>query len=65
VDHQSLALDVKILALTALAVFKREGISHAGSATMPEFRGSPAPQETDAAPSAQFGGSPQDRAKNI
>lgn len=39
VDHWSLALDVKILALTALRVLRREGISAEGSATMPEFQG--------------------------
>ncbi len=39
VDNQSLWLDVKILAMTAAKVVKREGISHAGEATMPEFMG--------------------------
>lgn len=39
VDHRSLALDLRILALTVLKVFKREGISAAGAATMPAFRG--------------------------
>lgn len=39
VDHWSLWLDLKILALTPLAVLKREGISAAGSATMPPFQG--------------------------
>jgi len=39
VDHQSLALDLKILALTALRVFRREGISSEGEATSPEFTG--------------------------
>lgn len=42
VDHQSLGLDIKILALTVLKVLKREGISAAGEATMPEFMGSDA-----------------------
>ena len=37
VDNRSLALDVKILALTALKILKREGISAAGEATMPRF----------------------------
>lgn len=40
VDHWSLALDAKILALTALKVLRRDGISSAGHATMPEFMGS-------------------------
>ena len=40
VDHQSLLLDLKILALTAAKVLRRDGISAAGQATMPEFMGS-------------------------
>lgn len=40
VDQGSLWLDVRILALTAWKVFRREGISAAGEATMSEFRGS-------------------------
>ena len=40
VDHQSLWLDVKILALTVRKVLAREGISQQGRATMDEFRGS-------------------------
>jgi lipopolysaccharide/colanic/teichoic acid biosynthesis glycosyltransferase len=40
VDHWSLMLDVRILALTALRVVKRSGISREGHATMPEFMGS-------------------------
>lgn len=39
VDHQSLWLDVRILARTVIAVLRREGISHQGSATMPPFLG--------------------------
>lgn len=39
VDHQSLALDLRILARTALAVLSRQGISAPGEATMPEFMG--------------------------
>jgi sugar transferase EpsL len=39
VDHQSIWLDVKILAITVLKVFRREGISQPGHATMPEFTG--------------------------
>ena len=40
-DHRSLELDVKILAATLSRVFKRQGISHPGHATMEEFTGSP------------------------
>jgi lipopolysaccharide/colanic/teichoic acid biosynthesis glycosyltransferase len=40
VDHWSLALDLRILALTLLKVVKRSGISREGHATMPEFMGS-------------------------
>ena len=40
VDHVSLALDVKILALTAWAVLRGSGISAEGHATMPRFTGS-------------------------
>jgi sugar transferase EpsL len=39
VDHWSLWLDVKILALTVLKVMLRRGVSSPGHATMPEFRG--------------------------
>jgi lipopolysaccharide/colanic/teichoic acid biosynthesis glycosyltransferase len=42
VDHCSLALDLKILAMTALKVVKRDGISQQGQATTTEFMGSPA-----------------------
>ncbi len=41
VDHWSLLLDLRILALTFLKVVRPEGISQAGSATMEEFMGSP------------------------
>jgi lipopolysaccharide/colanic/teichoic acid biosynthesis glycosyltransferase len=40
VDHQHIFLDLKILFLTVLKVFKREGISAEGHATMPDFMGS-------------------------
>ncbi len=43
VDHVSLGLDLKILALTLWKVLTREGISHPGSDTMPKFTGSRAP----------------------
>jgi sugar transferase EpsL len=39
VDHWSLLLDLKIIALTLLKVLKREGISQPGQATMEEFVG--------------------------
>lgn len=39
VDHWSFWLDIKILALTAWKVLKREGISQPGFATAPEFMG--------------------------
>jgi lipopolysaccharide/colanic/teichoic acid biosynthesis glycosyltransferase len=47
VDHRSLLLDLKILARTVAAVFRREGISYENSATMPEFTGSPRPSSDD------------------
>jgi lipopolysaccharide/colanic/teichoic acid biosynthesis glycosyltransferase len=40
VDHMSFRLDLKILWLTVRSVLRREGISAAGHATMPEFTGS-------------------------
>jgi sugar transferase EpsL len=40
VDNWSLTLDCKILWMTLLKVFRREGISRAGHATMPEYQGS-------------------------
>lgn len=39
VDHRTFWLDVKIIALTATRVFRREGISATGEATMPRFTG--------------------------
>lgn len=39
VDHWSLRLDLRILALTALKVILREGISQPGHATAEEFQG--------------------------
>jgi sugar transferase EpsL len=41
VDHRTLALDVKILALTLWKVLKREGISQPGNTTAEEFWGKP------------------------
>jgi sugar transferase EpsL len=48
VEHQSLWLDLKILALTFAAVLRRKGIAASGSATAPEFMGSPATQSKPA-----------------
>ncbi len=39
VENLSLALDLKIIALTVLKVFRRDGVSAAGHATMPAFQG--------------------------
>jgi sugar transferase EpsL len=39
VDNWSLWLDLRILALTALKVLKRDGISNKNTVTMPEFQG--------------------------
>ncbi len=41
VDNQSFLLDVKILWMTLVKVFKREGISQEGQATMEKFTGTP------------------------
>jgi lipopolysaccharide/colanic/teichoic acid biosynthesis glycosyltransferase len=49
VDHWSCWLDLKILALTALKVVRRSGISSEGHATAPEFLGSPV-QRVDLSP---------------
>ncbi|MEX1247971.1 MAG: sugar transferase [Anaerolineales bacterium] len=43
VDHWSLWLDLRILLLTPLKVFRREGINQIGNATAMEFMGSPKP----------------------
>ena len=39
VDHRTLWLDLKILAMTVWMVLARDDVSAAGHATMPEFRG--------------------------
>lgn len=39
VDHQSLGLDLKILAITLWKIIKREGINQPGQATAEEFQG--------------------------
>lgn len=44
VEHRSFWLDMKILAMTFAAVFKRRGINAPGSSTAPEFMGSETPQ---------------------
>jgi sugar transferase EpsL len=54
VDHWSLLLDAKILALTARIVLAREGIAQAGHATMPNLPPLPVRQATwDAAKRAR------------
>lgn len=45
VDHRTVWLDIVILALTVVQVFRRSGISAAGEATMPRFTGSPLPPD--------------------
>jgi len=47
VDHWSLRLDLRILALSVLSVFRRHGIAAEGSATMPEFMGSAGEDRSD------------------
>jgi lipopolysaccharide/colanic/teichoic acid biosynthesis glycosyltransferase len=42
VDNQSFWLDIKILFTTVFKVFKRDGISQEGEATMTRFEGSSA-----------------------
>jgi len=39
VDHRSLRLDVRIIAMTVWKILSREGINQPGEATMEEFRG--------------------------
>jgi len=39
VDHHSLGLDLKIIAMTVGKVVRREGVSPEGADTMPEFKG--------------------------
>lgn len=55
VDHQSLWLDIKILALTVIQVFRRHGISAKGEATMPVFTGSNSTQCEHALPQRHSG----------
>ena len=49
VDNRSLWLDVRILALTLMAVLRREGVSAPGEATMPEFMGA-SPEDGQSGP---------------
>jgi len=49
VDHKSLRLDGRILVATVTSVLRREGISHEGHATRPEFPGSGVDRATPAA----------------
>jgi lipopolysaccharide/colanic/teichoic acid biosynthesis glycosyltransferase len=39
VDHHTFRLDLRILAMTAAKIIKREGVTHEGEATMPKFLG--------------------------
>ena len=39
VEHRTFWLDLKVMALTAVKIFHRKGISAAGEATMPRFTG--------------------------
>ncbi len=48
VDHLSFGLDCRILALTVVGVLRRQGISAPDHATMPEFQGEGAMQESSA-----------------
>ena len=41
VDHRSLWLDMKIIAMTVWKILNREGINQPGQATMEEFKGAP------------------------
>ena len=44
VDHRSFLLDLRILVMTVTTVFRREGVSAAGHATMEPFGGSEPPR---------------------
>ncbi|MGA3007489.1 MAG: sugar transferase, partial [Opitutaceae bacterium] len=45
VEHWTFWLDLKIIVLTVARVFRRDGISAAGEATMPRFTGRPSPEK--------------------
>jgi len=53
VDHRSWSLDLRILVRTLLTVFRGDGISAEGHATMHPFTGSPASQASATAPLAE------------
>ena len=55
VDHRSFTLDARILFMTVVQVFRREGISEEGQATMSKFTGS---AEPSAEPSETGGSQP-------
>ncbi|WP_281186169.1 sugar transferase [Micromonospora peucetia] len=55
VDHRCLRLDLSILAATVRTVLRREGISAAGSATAPEFLGTPSLVPARSGPDARPG----------
>jgi lipopolysaccharide/colanic/teichoic acid biosynthesis glycosyltransferase len=60
VDHWSLLLDLKILALTPLVVLRGRGVSHEGHATMPYFMGTLASESVEAqAPEVAGGREPR------
>ena len=50
VDHQSLALDLKILAMTFWKVFKSEGVNQPGRATVDAFTGDEEPAAEEKLP---------------
>lgn len=52
VDHWSLGLDLRILAITLWKVLKREGINQPGEATVQEFMGNAAEAQTGGSPSS-------------
>ena len=58
VDNRSLVLDIKILWMTVLTVFRREGISAKNSATMTEFMGSQERPDQGSVPGKDLPGSP-------
>ena len=49
VDHMSFWLDMRIILLTVWKIFKHEGISQPGHATMPEFKGNGHQENSDKA----------------
>ena len=49
VENQNLILDFKILLMTVVRIFKRDGISAKGFATMPEFKPANGPMEMSGA----------------